>query len=78
MEQLYCSTQKSIIIEQFKQVNDVDLLKAIKSMLDYSLKKEADIYNVPEEHQELVLKRFDVIRNNPDRLLDWDVAKNTL
>jgi hypothetical protein len=71
-------TQKAIIIEQFKQVEDVDLLNAIKSMLDYSFKKEADIFNIPEEHQNLVMERFDLVRNNPDRLLDWDEAKKKL
>jgi hypothetical protein len=71
-------TQKEIIIEQFKQVEDVDLIKAIKSMLDYSVKKEADIYNIPEKHQKLVMQRFDLVRNSPDRLLDWDEAKKTL
>jgi len=70
--------EKAIIIEQFKQVNDVNLIHAIKSMLDYALKKEADGYNIPEEHQRLVMQRFEQVRNNPERLLDWDEAKKTL
>jgi len=32
--------QKAIIIEQFKHVNDVHLINAIKSMLDYALNKD--------------------------------------
>ena len=70
--------KKTIIIEQFKQVNDVNLINAIKSMLDYALKKEKDIFDVPEAHQKLVMKRFGKVRKNPERLLDWDEAKNTL
>ena len=35
--------QKAIIIEQFKQVNDINLINAIKSILDYALKKEKDV-----------------------------------
>lgn len=70
--------EKAIIIEQFKQVNDINLIHAIKSMLDYALKKEADVYNIPEEHQQLVMERFEKIRKNPERLLDWNEAKKTL
>ena len=70
--------QKAIIIEQFKQVNDVNLINAIKSMLDYALKKEKDVFDIPEAHQKLVMDRFDKVRKNPERLLDWDEAKKSL
>lgn len=70
--------QKAIIIEQFKQVNDINLINAIKNLLDYALKKEKGIYDVPDDHQKLVMERFDMTRANPERLLDWDEAKKTL
>lgn len=70
--------QKAIVIEQFKQVNDINLINAVKNMLDYALKKETDVYDIPEEHQRLVMQRFDKVRRNPERLLDWDEAKKTL
>jgi hypothetical protein len=70
--------QKAIIIEQFKQVNDVNLINAIKNMLDYALKKEQEHFEIPEAHQKLVMERFDKIRKDPERLLDWDEAKKTL
>jgi aspartate/methionine/tyrosine aminotransferase len=70
--------QKAVIIEQFKQVNDVNLINAIKNMLDYALKKEQESFEVPEAHQKLVMERFDKVRKNPERLLDWDEAKKTL
>ena len=70
--------EKAIIIEQFKQVNDVNLIHAIKNMLDYALKKEQESLEVPEAHQKLVMERFDKVRKDPDRLLDWDEAKKTL
>ncbi len=72
---LACS---GIIIEQFKQVNDANLIHAIKNILDYALKKEQEGIEVPEAHQRLVMKRFDKVRKNPDRLFDWDKAKKTL
>ncbi|MFA5971539.1 MAG: hypothetical protein WC780_04225 [Lentimicrobiaceae bacterium] len=71
-------TQKAIIIEQFKQVNDVNLINAIKSMLDYAIKKEKEVYDVPEAHQQMVMERFEKVRKKPERLLDWDEAQNTL
>ena len=70
--------QKAIIIEQFKQVNDENLISAIKNMLDYALKKEQEIYDIPSAHQKLVLGRLDKVRKNPKRLLDWDEAQKTL
>jgi ribosomal protein L7/L12 len=70
--------EKEIIIEQFRQINDINLIKAIRNLLDYALKKEKEVYDIPEDHQNLVMERFDKVRNNPDRLLDWDEAKKTL
>jgi hypothetical protein len=71
-------TQKAIIIKQFKQVDDVNLINAIKSMLDYALKKEKEVFDIPEAHQKLVMDRFDKVRKNPERLLDWNEAKKSL
>lgn len=70
--------QKSIIIEQIKLVNDINLIKAIKNMLDYAIKKEKNVIEIPESHQKLVLERFNKVKKNPDRLLDWDEAKKSL
>ena len=33
--------------------------------------------NIPEAHQNLVMERFEEIRKNPERLLDWDEAKRS-
>jgi len=70
--------QKAIIIEQFNRVNDVNLISAIKSLLDYASKKEEELYDIPEAHQTLVMERFEEVRKNPERLLDWDEAKKSL
>lgn len=71
-------TQKAIIIEQFKQVNDQNLINPIKSILDYASKKEQEGYDIPEEHQNLVMERFEKVRTDPESLLDWDEARKTL
>jgi len=70
--------QKAIIIDQFNQVNDINLINAIKSLLDYALQKENDAFNIPEAHQKLVMGRFEKVRKNPEILLDWDEAKKNL
>ncbi|MFP4489480.1 MAG: hypothetical protein ACLFN1_09270 [Bacteroidales bacterium] len=71
-------TQKAIIIEQFKQVEDVNLIKAIQNLLDYASKKEKEAYEIPQAHQKLVNERFKKVRKDPERLLDWDKAKEDL
>jgi hypothetical protein len=70
--------EKAMIIEQVKKVNDTDLISAIKSMLDYARNRDQKIYDISEVHQNLVMERFEKIRENPDMLLDWDEAKETL
>lgn len=70
--------QKAEIIEQFQQINDVNLINAIKSLLDYALNKESKQYEIPLEHQKLVMERFENVRNNPDSLMDWEEAKKSL
>jgi len=70
--------QKALIIEQFKQVNDINLINAIKSILDYAIKKEKDVYDIPEAQKQMVMERYKKVRNKPERLLDWDEAQKTL
>ena len=71
-------TQKDTIIEQFKQLKDENLIQAIKNLLEYALKKEQESNGIPESHHKLVIDSFDKVRNDPDRLLDWEEAKKTL
>ena len=65
--------QKAIIIEQFKQIEDENLISAIKSLLDFAFQKENK--EIPEAHQKLVNERFEKVRKNPERLLDWEEVK---
>jgi len=70
--------QKTLIIEQFKKVDYVNRINAIKNLLDYALKKEQESFDIPEAHQKLVMERYTKVRKNPERLLNWDEAKKTL
>ena len=47
-------------------------------MLDYALGKEEQKVEISEKDQNLVIERFAKVRANPERLLDWKVAKETL
>ena len=59
--------EKAIIIEQFKQVNDINLIYAIKNMPDYALKKEK--LEIPEAHQKLVMEiRCDLVNKFPYKI----------
>lgn len=70
--------EKAMIIEKVKQVNDADLISALKSMLDFAQKRDLKNYDIPEAHQNLVMERFEESRKNPERLLDWNKVKETL
>ena len=70
--------QKAIIIEKFKQINDENLINAIKSLLDYALQKEDVLSDIPEEDQKIVMERLEKYKKSPEQLLDWDEAKDTL
>lgn len=70
--------EKTAIIEQFKEINDVNLIKAIRNLLDFALNKEQYKTEIPEEHQKLVMDRLARVKENPERLLNWDTAKKTL
>ena len=70
--------QKALIIEQFKQVDDINLIHAVKNLLDAATAKEKQSDEISQAHQKIVLDRFDRIKNNPDRLLDWEEAQKTL
>jgi hypothetical protein len=69
--------QKAIIIEKVKQVNDIDLINAIESMLEYASKKDVSI-EIYDEHQKLVMDRFEKVRQDPERLLDLEEAQKIL
>ena len=71
--------QKSNLIKQIELIDDVDLLKTVKSIIDYGLKNSATIEQdlvVPEWHKEIVLER----RKNAKRedYIDWNTMMQKL
>ncbi|PLW98228.1 MAG: hypothetical protein C0593_06180 [Marinilabiliales bacterium] len=66
------NAEKEIIIEQFRKVDDINLVRVIKSLLDYASKQE---YEISEADQKIVMERFEEIRRHPEILLDWEIVK---
>ena len=44
-------------------------------MNDPALKKGQKSHDIPKAQQKLVMNRFMKVNKNPERLLDWDEAK---
>lgn len=72
--------QKKRIIELLQQVEDADLLKAVKALLDFSMKKESQQkeMQVPAWHKPVVRKRIAEAKKHPESLLTWDEVMNEL
>jgi len=67
--------EKNRLIKEFEQLNDIDLIKAIKSLLEYSRKNKT---TVPEWHKEIVRKRLVDAKAHPENLLSWDDVMDEL
>ena len=63
--------EKANIIELIQRSNDVDLIKALKSLLEYSSKKEIGVF-IPEWHKAIVKKRWHEAETRPEKLLTWN------
>ena len=59
-------------------MQDKNVNSSLKKIVDYRIAKEYVSFKIPKEHQKLVLSRFNKVREDPDRLLDWDNAKKML
>ncbi|MEA1887086.1 MAG: hypothetical protein U9N72_07745 [Bacteroidota bacterium] len=54
-----------------------NMLKRLEELED-TIKDMSEEFDIPEAHQKLVNERFKKARKDPDRLLDWDKAKEKL
>lgn len=55
-------------------MKDIYHTNAIQNMLDFVFKKDI-LIDIQEEHQKLVMDRFEKVRENPERLLDLEEAQ---
>ncbi|MFN8299334.1 MAG: hypothetical protein U0T75_09525 [Chitinophagales bacterium] len=70
--------EKKSIIDQVREIEDPELLSAIKLIATYGLKKQAeqDVYNIPDSHKALVRKR--IKNTKKEDLMNWNKAVKTL
>jgi len=54
-----------------------EMMEKLKE-LEGTLKNLPKQYEIPQAHQKLVNERFKKVRKDPERLLDWDQAKEKL
>jgi DNA polymerase IIIc chi subunit len=65
--------ERSQIIEQLKNVKDIDVIKAIKNILAFASKKEKVFdFIVSEEQKENVRKRVKEYKVNPENVLSFN------
>lgn len=48
----------------------------LKSKYGQLKQEENEMFEIPEWHKEIVLKRLEDYKQNPDNTLDWDEVKN--
>ncbi len=65
--------ERNHIIEQLNQVNDINILKAIKNLLAFASTKEKvfDLI-VSEEQKEMVRQRVKEYEASPENVLTWN------
>ena len=73
-------TEKANIINQFKLINDIDLINAIKSLLEYARSKEKTecLEDIPENHQATVRSRVRKYKDSPDSYLTWQEIEHKI
>lgn len=66
--------EKASIIKQFMQIDDINLIIAIKSLLNFARYKEKtdDEMEIPEHHKEIVRSRIKEYENSFDSYLTME------
>ena len=66
--------EKASIIKQFMQIDDINLIIAIKSLLNFAMYKEKtdDEMEIPENHKEIVRSRIKEYENSFDSYLTME------
>ena len=69
----YISDNKGKTTGVFIPIQDWEELKSKYGQLK---QEENEMFEIPEWHKEIVLKRLEDYKQNPDNTLDWDEVKN--
>ena len=68
------------------EILDQDLIPFLKELenqnririIEKGKNIDIDLVPIPKAHQELVMKRFNRSKDDPDRFIDWEEAKKQL
>ncbi len=67
--------QKTLFLERFNQVNDIELIKMLNQFLDYALaqqnKTAFNSESIPEFHKAILKERLYDLKENPDDEISW-------
>ena len=69
----YISDNKGNTTGVFIPIQDWEELKSKYDQLE---KEENEMFDVPEWHKDIVRKRLEDYKKNPDNILDWDDVKD--
>jgi len=81
--------EKSIFLKRFEQVTDIELIKALNVLLEYTLPHQkqqdtelieqlTDEYELSEEHKQILEERLLSYKKNPENTLSWEEVKQKL
>lgn len=71
----YISDNKGKTTGVFIPIHDWEYLKNKYKEID---REEKQSFEVPDWHKEIVLKRLEEYRGNPDNLLDWENVRKEI
>ncbi len=71
----YISDNKGKTTGVFIPIHDWEYLKNKYKEID---REEKQSFEVPDWHKEIVLKRLEEYRGNPDNLLDWEIVRKEI
>ena len=78
---------KSNLYNLIDKTKDIDILQAIKVLLEKQLKSVdemeyneelADDYELTEEHKKILDQRLESYKKNPENLVSWDKVKEII
>lgn len=71
--------ERSHIIEQLNHVNDINVIKVIRNILNFATSKEKVFdFIVSEEQKASVKKRVKNYKDNPKNVISWDDIENKI
>lgn len=82
--------EKSVFLKRFEQINDIELIKTLNTLLDYTIPRQkksielSEIEDLPEsyelsvEHKKILDERLLSFKNNPENLISWEVVKKRI